>query len=183
MSAQRVRALLIGLIAVAGVLNFFANRNHDRLLGGAGFFIVVAVLGVALILNLLAAALPAATSDLIRTENSKAGTDWQLTNVKLDGRNQFRTRLIEGYCSRQSIAAGQTLQIMVSANPPGKFQIEIFRMGYYGGRGARRFAQLGPFEGKTQPEPPIAPRRHSVRQSLRRQSRCSRTRSGTISRS
>ena len=45
MSAQRVRALLIGLIAVAGVLNFFANRNHDRLLGGAGFLIfLVAVL-------------------------------------------------------------------------------------------------------------------------------------------
>src|SRR5438876_11501832 len=117
------------------------------------------LLRTAMTLPASAALLPAATSDLIRKENSKAGADWQLTNVKLDGRNQFRTRLIEGYCSRQSVAAGETLQIMVSANPPGKFQIEIFRMGYYGGWGARRVAQLGPFEGKTQPEPPIAARR------------------------
>ena len=39
MSAQRVRGLLIGLIAVAGVLNFFANREHNRLLGGASFLV------------------------------------------------------------------------------------------------------------------------------------------------
>jgi hypothetical protein len=45
MSAQRVRALLIGLIAVAGVLNFFANREHNRLLGGASFLVfLVAVM-------------------------------------------------------------------------------------------------------------------------------------------
>jgi hypothetical protein len=45
MSAQRVRALLIGLIAVAGVLNFFANREHDRLLGGVSFLVfLVAVM-------------------------------------------------------------------------------------------------------------------------------------------
>jgi hypothetical protein len=31
-------------------------------------------------------------------------------------------------------------------------------MGYYGGRGARRVAQSGPFEGKRQPDPPIAAR-------------------------
>src|SRR5258706_7881537 len=117
------------------------------------------LLQTALAVPASAAMLPAATSDLIRKENSKSGADWQLTNVKLDGRNQFRTRLIEGYCSRQSIEAGETMQIMVSTNPPGKFEIEIFRMGYYGGRGARRVAQLGPFEGKTQPEPPIAARR------------------------
>src|SRR5258707_8871225 len=91
----------------------------------------------------------AVLSDLIRRENSKPGADWQLTNVKLDGRNQFRTRLIEGYCSHQSIEAGQSTQIMVSTNPPGKFEIEFFRMGYYGGSGARRVAVLGPFQGKT----------------------------------
>ena len=42
MSAQRVRALLIGLIAVAAVLNFFATRNHSRLLGGASFLVFLA---------------------------------------------------------------------------------------------------------------------------------------------
>jgi hypothetical protein len=45
MSAERVRALLIGLIAVAGLLNFFATRSHDRLLGGASLLVfLVAVM-------------------------------------------------------------------------------------------------------------------------------------------
>jgi hypothetical protein len=45
MSVQRVRALLIGLIAVAAVLNFFATRDHSRLLGGASFLVfLVAVM-------------------------------------------------------------------------------------------------------------------------------------------
>ena len=55
---------------------------------------------------------------------------------------------IEGYCSKQSVAAGEKLQIMVSTQPAAKFQIEIFRTGYYGGRGARLMTRLGPFEGQ-----------------------------------
>src|SRR5690242_4966831 len=77
-------------------------------------------------------------SSLIRAENRKTGAaDWQLTNVQLDKADGFRSRVIEGYCSHQSIAAGEVLRIMASSDPPGRFQIEIFRMGYYGGRGAR----------------------------------------------
>ena len=60
---------------------------------------------------------------------------------------------IEGYCSKQSVQAGESIDIMVSTNPPRPFEIEIFRMGYYGGRGARLMTKLGPFEGKTQPTP------------------------------
>ena len=114
------------------------------------------LLQTALAAPMSAAMKPPAASDLIEKENRKEGSDWQLTNVKLAGRNQFRTQLIEGYCSHQSIEAGQTLQIMVSTNPPGQFEVEIFRMGYYGGRGARRVTVLGPFKGKTQPDPDIS---------------------------
>ena len=102
---------------------------------------------------------PERVSSLIRSENSKKGAaDWQLTNVRLkpDG---FRSRVIEGYCSHQSIAAGDVLRIMASADPPGRIHIEIFRMGYYGGRGARLMTALGPFQGKVQPDPDIGPRR------------------------
>jgi hypothetical protein len=90
---------------------------------------------------------------LIAEENRKLGaTDWQLTRVRADD-GGYRSPWIEGYCSRQSARAGETIEIMVSTNPPRKFEIEIFRMGYYGGRGARRMTKLGPFEGKTQPTP------------------------------
>jgi hypothetical protein len=91
--------------------------------------------------------------DLIKQENAKAGAhDWQLTRVRLD-QTKFRAPDIEGYCSRQSVAAGETLDIMVSTAFPTEFVIEIFRTGYYGGAGARLMTTLGPFPGKTQPVP------------------------------
>ncbi len=110
----------------------------------------------------LAAPLAAAPrpSGLIGRENRKPGAaDWQLTRVRLDKRGGFRSPWIEGYCSRQSVEAGQKVQIMVSTQPAAQFRIEIFRMGYYGGRGARLMTTLGPFPGKPQPDPEIGPRR------------------------
>jgi hypothetical protein len=92
-------------------------------------------------------------------ENQAPGSlDWQLTRVKLDKSDGFRSPLIEGYCSKQSVQAGDTLQIMVSTTPAARFKIEIFRTGYYAGRGARLMTTLGPFEGKPQPVPPVGER-------------------------
>jgi len=83
-------------------------------------------------------------------ENARSGDDWQLTNVRVP-KDGVRSKLIEGYCSHQSIEAGETLRIMVSEDPAGQFGIEIFRMGYYGGAGARKVISLGPYAGKPQP--------------------------------
>ena len=66
----------------------------------------------------LTAALSAAEPNVIQRENALPGSnDWQLTRVKLDNPNQGRTSLIEGYCSKQSVAAGEKIDIMVSTNP------------------------------------------------------------------
>ena len=90
----------------------------------------------------------------IQQENAREGaTDWQLTRVRVDKPSGCRNVAIEGYCSKQSVAAGEKLQIMVSTQPAEKFHIEIFRTGYYGGRGARLMTTLGPFEGQPQPVP------------------------------
>lgn len=92
-------------------------------------------------------------SDRIVQENRMPGaTDWQLTRVRVD-QDGFRSPWIEGYCSRQSVMAGETIDIMVSTDPPQPFQIEVFRMGYYGGRGARLMRTIGPLQGITQPTP------------------------------
>jgi len=99
------------------------------------------------------------SSSLIVRENQKEGaTDWQLTRVRLDRGGGFRSPWIEGYCSKQSVQAGESIDIMVSTNPPERFQIEIFRTGYYGRRGARLMTTLGPFDGKTQPTPEVGDR-------------------------
>lgn len=73
-------------------------------------------------------------ADVIGRENALPGsTDWQLTRVRLDSQTGTRSSVIEGYCSRQSVGAGDTLEIFVSTNPPQPYRIEIFRTGYYGG--------------------------------------------------
>lgn len=95
-----------------------------------------------------------ARPNLIREENARPGaTDWQLTRVRLDERAGFRASDIEGYCSRQSVSAGETLEIFVSAKVPGEFTLEIFRTGYYGGKGARLMKTIGPLPVKPQPTP------------------------------
>ena len=101
----------------------------------------------------------AAPSTSIAQENAREGaTDWQLTRIRLDRTTGFRSPFIEGYCSRQSVEAGERIQVMVSTDPARKFQIEIFRTGYYGGRGARLMTTLGPFDGQPQPVPEEGPR-------------------------
>jgi hypothetical protein len=98
--------------------------------------------------------------DLIRAENEKPGTkDWMLQNTQVDPKTKYRCPWIEGYCSHTSIRAGDTLHIMVSTNPPSPFVIDIYRLGYYGGKGGRHLQQLGPFKGTTQPEPGIGEER------------------------
>ena len=89
-------------------------------------------------------------ASLIQHENQKPGAlDWQLTCLRLDKADKgYRSPLIEGYCSHQSVEAGQKLQIMVSTNPPAPFGIEIFRMGYYGGRGPGLSRPWGLFQGR-----------------------------------
>ena len=97
--------------------------------------------------------------DLIKTENAKQGASFQLTRVMPDGAKSYRTSLIEGYCSRQSVKAGETMEIYVSTKPVARFIIEVFRMGYYGGAGARLMTTLGPFEGKPQAVPAMGEQR------------------------
>jgi hypothetical protein len=99
-------------------------------------------------------------ADLIRDENTKPGTrDWMLTRTRIDPATKYRCPWIEGYCSRTSVRAGDTITFHVGTNPPSPFRLDIYRTGYYGGAGGRQMASLGPFKGRVQPDPPIGPRR------------------------
>ena len=97
--------------------------------------------------------------DLIQGENAKPGTSFQLTRMRPDSAKSYRSSVIEGYCSRQSVKAGEKLDLFVSCKPAARFSIEIFRMGYYGGAGSRLMTTLGPYEGKTQPVPEMGEQR------------------------
>ena len=126
----------------------FENTRRQFLKGGAALLAAAAAQPETLV---NAAAVRSAS--LINRENERPGArDWQLTRVRLD-KEGFRSPWIEGYCSRQSLLAGETLDLMVSTTPARKFHLEIFRLGYYGGRGARLMADLGILSGRTQPTP------------------------------
>ncbi|HLW67439.1 MAG TPA: N,N-dimethylformamidase beta subunit family domain-containing protein [Gemmataceae bacterium] len=101
----------------------------------------------------------------VRAENTNsAGTDdWQLTYTRIDPKSKStrfggfggRSTMIEGYCSRQSVRAGDKLEFFVSTDPPSDFFIEIYRLGYYQGKGGRLVERLGPLPGKTQATPAV----------------------------
>jgi hypothetical protein len=98
--------------------------------------------------------------DLIAAENQKPGTtDWLLANTRVDPKTKYRCPWIEGYCSHTSIRAGEKLSFMVSTNPPSPFILDLYRLGYYGGKGGRHVARLGPFKGSVQPDPEIGSER------------------------
>jgi len=114
----------------------------------------------------LAAEIPAASrtnrSGVIPDENAKEGAhDWQLTRVRIaqakgiPESHVYRSPWTEGYCSRQSVETGEVIDFMISADPPSRFLIEVFRTGYYGGRGACLMTTLGPIQGTKQPDPPV----------------------------
>jgi hypothetical protein len=95
---------------------------------------------------------PARTSaaNPLLEENDLPGTDdWMLTRPAFG-------REIEGYASVCSASGGQTVELHVNTASPS-YTIQIFRMGWYGGRGARRI--LGPVtaRGLRQPIPGADP--------------------------
>ena len=95
--------------------------------------------------------------DVIARENARPGTtDWQLTFIRSQN---LRSEMIEGYCSRTSARAGESIDVFVSAKPATDVHLDIYRMGYYGGKGGRHMARLGPFAVKAQPVPVVGARR------------------------
>jgi hypothetical protein len=98
-----------------------------------------------------------ANGKLIEEENKKTGTtDWQLTFIRS---RDHRSEMIEGYCSRTSVRAGEEIDIFLSANPATDVTIDFYRMGYYGGKGGRHVKKVGPLAIEPQPTPAIGKHR------------------------
>ena len=83
-------------------------------------------------------------------ENRQPGSDaWQL------GRAGYRFSddaggQIKGYASATSVNKGESISFQISANPAQNFTADIYRMGWYGGLGARLMARVGPLAAPTQ---------------------------------
>jgi hypothetical protein len=102
------------------------------------------------------------TQSKIASENNLPGTtDW-LIKVKFDtcplpDHRFCRRSQIEGYCSHTSARAGDTVNFFVSTAPASKFAMQIYRMGYYQGKGGNLKKDVGILQGNVQVEPKTDP--------------------------
>ena len=86
-------------------------------------------------------------------ENENEGTTAWLINVpekhcEYPDHQYCRRPEVEGFCSKASYFAGDTLNIFVSTEPATSYTVDIYRMGYYGGKGGRLMKSVSMLEGK-----------------------------------
>ena len=114
----------------------------------SGSLLKAATRAFACLTLLIAAASHAAAANPVQTENAKAGTTaWRLTNPAT-------AREIEGYASLTSVNRGGQITLFVNT-AASSYTIEIYRMGWYGGAGARLL--LGPSRARAQRSPRLRP--------------------------
>ncbi|WP_276373754.1 N,N-dimethylformamidase beta subunit family domain-containing protein [Chryseolinea sp. H1M3-3] len=103
-------------------------------------------------------AVPTPTENRIVRENKLEGTTSWLINVPekhcdYPDHQYCRRPEVEAFCSKASYQTGDTLHIFVSTNPAASYNIEIYRMGYYGGNGGRLMKSSETLQGKPQVVP------------------------------
>lgn len=88
----------------------------------------------------------AQASNPIQIENAKPGTtDWRVADYALNHE-------IEGYASATSVNRGGQISLFVNTSAP-TYTLEVFRMGWYDGTGARRMTDPVQLPGVQQPAP------------------------------
>jgi hypothetical protein len=107
------------------------------------------------------------TDNAIIIENRKAGTSDWLIKVPFDTcsypDHQFcRRKGIEGYCSHTSISAGEDLSVFVSTDPSSEYSLDIYRMGYYQGKGGRLMKSFRNLKGRQQAVPKADPKTNFI---------------------
>ncbi|WP_224246258.1 N,N-dimethylformamidase beta subunit family domain-containing protein [Hyalangium gracile] len=93
--------------------------------------------------------LPEPDADAVRKENQRSGTeDWRI-------RRGANGREIEGYPLVATVTQGQRVPVAVNVPEARNFRWYVYRLGHYGGKGARELARGGPLRAPRQPECPI----------------------------
>lgn len=89
-------------------------------------------------------------------ENQAAGTTWPPPDERRPGVDDHR-RQIQGYASTTSVTPGGTVDFHVAVAPAGAYRISVFRLGWYGGAGARELLTSPELTGRPEPVPAADP--------------------------
>ena len=82
----------------------------------------------------------------IVTENALAGNPYSEWGVP-----DFRDNRIAGFATKMSLNRGSTVRFKINVQSGASYTLRIYRIGYYGGNGARLKANLGTLTGTVQP--------------------------------
>ena len=94
----------------------------------------------------------------IITENEQPGTsEWQLGDFFSRPYASDSIGQIKGYASATSVNKGENITLYVTVNPAQTYTIDVYRLGWYQGMGARLMQHIGPLNGITQPTCPTDP--------------------------
>jgi hypothetical protein len=105
-------------------------------------------------------AAPSRAASAVARENELPGTpDWQLAKTEIDPATRYRCPAVEGYASHASLLPGERLQLYASTRENDRVGVQIFRLGYYDGAGARRVHEADPLPCRPQPLPAPGERR------------------------
>jgi hypothetical protein len=106
---------------------------------------------------------PARSAGPVAAENRLTGDrDWKIGadgTVPADDRG----RQIKGYTSATSVSLGGSIDFHVSTHPARAYTVAVYRLGDYGGAGARLMARSPRLAGRPQPEPATDPRTGLIR--------------------
>ncbi|MBS9386956.1 MAG: DUF4082 domain-containing protein [Dolichospermum sp. BR01] len=101
--------------------------------------------------NVASAGVTVAAQNAIVLENQKTGTTaWQISNLASNNE-------IAGYGDATSINKGQAINFKVSLAQAGQYQIDVYRLGYYGGTGGRLVTSITGLNGVVQAGPTTDP--------------------------
>jgi len=90
-------------------------------------------------------------------ENKQPGTDqWQFELRNLTRQADINSQM-KGYTSATSVNKGETIDFHISVFPSQTYSLEVYRMGWYEGKGARLMHKADSLPGTQQPKCPIDP--------------------------
>ncbi|MFN8639678.1 MAG: DUF6605 domain-containing protein, partial [Dehalococcoidia bacterium] len=96
-----------------------------------------------------------AVDNPIVAENRREGTvSWRLPRRGLLAADDVAQQ-IKGFASAPSVTPGRKLTLFVTVNGAPAFDVDVYRIGWYGGAGARLMSHVGSVPGVSQPPCPI----------------------------
>ena len=123
------------------------SRSQSAL---AAFSAVLLVLGLTVALPTASAAAATCTGNAIVCENQLQGTDPSIWDIQGAGDDS-----IQGFATQISVNRGDTVQFKIKTNASA-YTIQIFRLGYYQGKGARKIDDVTPSAPLPQIQPACA---------------------------